>query len=171
MAKYKPFVVPFVIALLVLGCIAWGIGWLAHAAVNRATVPPTSLPTMTAVIVSPATPTTATSQPKVESTPILPTATLTPMPLANQNPTSTPQPTSTPLPEFTSTPYLIQVDRQARGVLDVCRKHCPSLKNSNEDLQECVRLVADLNELEWDKNGPKVRRGQSLQMPPECFSR
>jgi hypothetical protein len=146
--------------IILLGLVAWGIGWGARALLDRpAAQPPT--PTMTA---------------RVEPTPF-PTATatataqvpITPSPIP---PTNTPPSTFTPVPAPTTAPTgpvdegaeAWEVVQPGDGLYMVCRRHCSTRWPPDDaDLEEYAREVAQLNGLLWPN--PALSPGQELRMP------
>lgn len=153
MFKLRPVhVLVFVVALVLLGALAWGVGWVAHSLVggDRAAVTatvtraaPTDVPAT-----SPPTPTDVSS--------------------ATVSPTSTPQPTSTPMPTLTLPPVEEgETVRQGEGLYQICRRHCPGrwpAYGIPPDLEGYARKAAQLNDLRWPN--PVVYKGQKLRMPP-----
>lgn len=141
--------------VVVLGVVAWGIGWMAHSLLG-----PQAAPLPTATVETPATPTLAAPTSTVVSASPLPddqTGTL--------RPTSTLRPTVTPSP----TPaYAIVQPRE--GLYEVCRRHCPNNwpdSGISPGLEEYAREVARINSLRWGwGRGPSLKAGQRLEMPP-----
>lgn len=132
--------------LLLLGAVAWGIGWMAHGLFGRTDAPAAERAT-------------ATSYPAA-----LPTA-LSPVPPAAA-PTSVP-PTSTPAPALAPTPAPAtewEFVQPGEGLYQVCRRHCPGRwPPDDQDLEEYAQAVARLNNLSWPD--PPLDQGQKLQMP------
>ncbi len=151
-----------VVALVLLGALAWGVGWIAHSLVSRPTPPPlaaTATATATpALAVATATEVPATSAPA--PTPVSPAAV---------PPTSTPAPTSTPMPTLTPTPTEEwEIVQLGEGLYQVCRRHCPgrwSGSGKPSSLDKYAREVARMNGLRWGWWGPKLHEGQALLMP------
>ena len=141
--------------LIVLGSLAWGMGWAARSLLTRQAMP---LPTAT--VGTPAPP-TATASPVAPT----PAGSLPSPPVVHS--TSTPQPTSTPMP--TSTPAHAsqpKIVKPGEGLYQVCRRHCPGRWSADDippDLIAYAKEVARLNRLPWP---PELLSGQELQMPP-----
>jgi len=149
-------VLVFVVALVLLGALAWGVGWAAHSLVGRPATDPTPEATFTlAVATATGIPATSVPTPTDDSS-------------ATASPTSTPQPTSTPVSTLTLPPMEEwETVRQGEGLYAVCRRHCPGkwpAYGIPPDLEGYARKVAQLNDLRWPN--PVVYKGQKLRMPP-----
>lgn len=153
MLKLKPAnVLTLIAVIIVLGGVAWGMGWLAHSLFDRQAAPPA---TATATVEPTATPT---------STAPAPTATLSSPPTSTLRPTSTPAPTLVPTP----TESWMTVEF-GEGVYQVCRRHCPGQWPGDDvppSLEEYAREVTRVNGLRWRLRGPRLEAGQTLHMPP-----
>lgn len=140
----------FVLMLVLVGALAWGVGWVAHGTLDRQAVP------------SP----TATVRPTATATSGSP-PTIAPSPSPEVKPPGTLRPTSTPLPTLTPAPTLAwEVVQRGEGLYQVCRRHCPGrwpAYGVPSDLDNYAREVARLNRLTWP---PHLYPGQKLQMPP-----
>jgi len=124
--KLRPgHILILVVALVLLGALAWGVGWVAHSLVGRSVQSPTPV---------------ATATPTVPTTPV-PVVTPTPLPVAH--PTSTPMPTSTPVPTIapSPTPYRIYVVQPREGLLAIARKMCPHLRTYQEQYSFAVQIM------------------------------
>ena len=131
-------------AVLLLGAVAWGVGWAARALRDRQAAPSPTETTATPTVLIP-----------------LPSPTLT-----TASSSDIPAPTSTLMP----TPTPLSVERwetvqQDEGLYMVCRRHCPGRwPPDDDDLIEYAQEVARLNGLSWPD--PPLDRGQRLRMPP-----
>jgi len=142
--------------VLVLGAMAWGIGWAAHGlfdwrtARSAVTAEP-SVPTQTATL--------ATFPP-----------TMSPSPSSVSPPTTTMMPTTTPVPTLAprSTGEWETV-QAGEGLYQVCRRHCAGRWHAYDvapDLVAYAREIARLNGLLWiEPNGPPLALEQKLRMP------
>jgi len=147
MAELKPrHILILVVALVLLGALAWGVGWVAHSLVARSA--PTSAATMAPPALPAATPT---------STAPLPTA---------AHPTSTPRPTSTPAPTITPSPTPAEttytVTPRDGGLWDVARHAC-ALTDPGE-IEVFVERIKERNGL-YGPN-PVIHPGDVLIIPP-----
>lgn len=138
--------------LLMVGLLAVGLGWGAHALVDW------MAPVATTPVVS--------SVPGTETP--FPTPTLPPMLETPSRPL--PAPTSTLAP--TSTPDQHREIVQANeGLYDVCRRHCPGrwpVSRVPHELDQYAHDVAAHNGLSWPRRsqGPRLDPGQELLMLP-----
>ncbi|MEA3308850.1 MAG: hypothetical protein U9Q70_04975 [Chloroflexota bacterium] len=154
MLKLRPVhILVFVVALVLLGALAWGVGWAAHSLVGgerAATATPTAILTPSLTVAT--TPTAGPTQ--------------IPAKLA----TSTPQPTSTPMSTLTPPPVEEwETVRQGEGLYQICRRHCPGRWPGTDvpsSLDAYAREVARMNGLRWGWRGPQLHKGQKLQMLP-----
>lgn len=152
-------------AILLLGAVGWGIGWL----VPRVLAPgetPTSTPTQMARPT--ATPTMAPA-PTLAST--TPEATGVPPTIASTESAADPatQPSAEPtvVPEVEPTPGAeeSEVVQSGDGLFQVCRRHCPERwPPDDDDLTVYAQQVAELNGLSWPD--PALSLDQVLKMPP-----
>lgn len=137
--------------LILLGAVAWGIGWVAHGLFDQRTAPSAS-----------------TAEPTVEA-PTLPPLTATSVRSTVPHPTSTLRPTSTPAPTLAANPTAeIEIVQHGEGVYQVCRRHCPGRWPDDDvppNLEEYAREVARMNDLRWGVAGPRLHEGQVLLMP------
>ena len=142
---------------LLLAAAAWGIGWGAHALLNREA---TAVPTATTA--------QPTASPAAATTPTVPAPTSVPSTPTATPPTSTPQPTSTPVSSSTPAPVEeVAIVRPGDGLYQVCRRHCPgrwAVDAVPPDLEEYARATAQLNDLPWPD--PGLSTGQTLRLPP-----
>jgi hypothetical protein len=149
--------------VILLGIVAWGIGWGAHALLDHPAAQPSSTPMGTAAI-QPA----ATSVPtaRVLMTPSSSDLNNPPSPTAPLPPTYTPAPS----PTLPSTPAPVEQEEWAtvqagEGLYMVCRRHCPARWPPDDaDLEEYARSVGALNDLTWPD--PALTPGDLLRMPP-----
>ena len=143
--------------VLLLGAAAWGIGWGAHALLNRKA---TAVPTATTA--------QPTASPAAATTPTVPAPTSVLSTPTVALPTSTPQPSSTPVPSPTPAPVEeVATVRPGEGLYQVCRRHCPgrwAVHAVPPDLEEYARATAQLNNLPWPD--PGLSSGQTLRLPP-----
>jgi len=156
MFKLRPIhVLVFVVALVLLGALAWSVGWVAHSLVGGGRAAATA--TVTATVTG-ATPTDVPATPAPTPTDVSPAAV---------TPTSTPQPTSTPMSTLTLPPVEEwETVRQGEGLYQICRRHCPGrwpAYGIPPDLEGYARKVAQLNGLRWPN--PVMHKGQKLRMP------
>jgi hypothetical protein len=148
--------------VVLLGLVAWGIGWGVHALLDRPAAQPPSTPMGTAAI-QPAATSAPTAQ--VLTTPSPANYTSLPSPTA-------PPPTSTPTPSPTPPPALAPVEQEewetvqaGEGLYMVCRRHCPAhWPPDDADLEAYARSVAELNGLPWPD--PALSPGELLRLPP-----
>ena len=160
MANFKPQIpslksqiVLWVGGLLLLGALAWGIGWTAHGLFDRfappvETVEPTAVP------------------PTVANGPTTP-PTLPPSATPTQPPESTTAPvpaTSTVVPTADDNVETIVVEANDRGVYDVVRRACGlsgnyTLSPDDEIVQETWKLNGFVEE------NPPIIEGQEIQVP------
>ena len=145
-----------VVALVFLGALAWGVGWVAHSLMVRPTTSPTPTAAPTLAVA------TATGVP----------ATLVPTPMTvspvAMPPVSTQAPTSTPMPTLAPTPTEEwETVQSGEGLYQVCRRHCPGRwldYGVPPDLMDYAGEVAQLNGLPG--SNPTVYPDQKLRMSP-----
>lgn len=145
-----------VVIIVILGAMAWGIGWVAHSLLSQQATPPPMVAVEPTVIL-------------MTSTFAAPTSTAlaaSPLPAGQ---TGTPRPTSTLRPTVTPSPTPAHaIVQPGEGLYEICRRHCP---NSWPDggispgLEEYARDVARINSLRWGWWGPRLKAGQRLEMP------
>ena len=154
--KARPFL--WLGRLILLGAMAWGAGWMAHALLDTPTAP------------SSTTKVQPTNQPSVTTPPppspsLTPSVQTTPNPTAIPAPTATLNPTSMPSPSVTDREEIVQ---QGEGLYAVCRRHCPDNNWPDggipADLQEYAEQTAQDNNLIG--TNPNLGVGQRLNMPP-----
>jgi hypothetical protein len=141
--------------LILLGAVAWVVGWGTRALFDNQNV---TLPA------GPGEPTISLPE---AITPLTSVPTISPT-LAVGSPTNNSVPTSTPAPTLTPSPTEEWETVQAGdGLYQVCRRHCLDRWPNNDvpqDLEEYARQVAELNGLHWPN--PDVYPDQGLRMPP-----
>lgn len=130
-------------ALILLGAMAWGIGWTAHGLFDRF-APPDETPGPTPP------PPTAENRPPAFPTPPPESATV--------------PATSTVLPTAEDSVETIVVEASDRGVYDVVRRACELSSNyvlslDDEIVQETWRLNSFVRE------NPAIFEGQEIQVP------
>jgi hypothetical protein len=136
-----------VAGFLLLGAVAWGVGWTAHAVIDRG---PASSPT-----IGPTAPATATSNP-VLSDGVTPLPSSTPQP-----PTSTPAPTVVPSPTAGYRTYVVQ---PGQGLAQVAGIVCPGL-DSWQEREAFARRIRQWN-LDKIEDVSNVSAGVELALPP-----
>ena len=147
-------VIMFVVGLVVLGALAWGLGWMAHSLFDRGAAPP---PTAT---VEPTTPLTAAHSP----TPTPPPASPPPATLMQPPDGATSPATSTPAPTEERSVEAVTAEASDRGVYDVVRRACGLSRNYVLSLDdEIVRETWQLNGFVGEN--PAIFEGQEIQIP------
>ena len=147
-------VLVFIVVTLVLGGVAWGIGWTAHGLFDRLnaatmeTVEPTAVPPTaeTRPTASPAAPPSATPTQPPESRPAPAPATSTPAPTAEHD------------------VKVMVVKANDRGAYDVVRRACELSRNYVLSLDdEIVQETWQLNGFTGER--PPIFEGQEIQVP------
>ena len=128
-----------VVALVLLGALAWGVGWVAHSLM----VQPTPLPAAT---------TTPTVLPTSAPT-VAPILTAEPTQASTESVTSTPVPTSTPAPTITPSPtpaFILHTVRWGDTLYSLARRYGTTV--------EAIRAANGLR-------SDRIRIGQTLKIP------
>lgn len=140
--------------LAFLGVAAWGVGWGAHALLDRSVAPHTAI-------------VEASVSPMMTVVPVTPTVVMPPLPTTGP-PAVTPRPTSTLMP--THTPLPIVSVQAGEGLYAVCRRYCPGRwpeDSVSPELDEYAHEVARINGIRWPRRGePRLQVGQELNMLP-----
>jgi hypothetical protein len=142
-------------ALLVLGAVAWGIGWAAHSLFDRWAAPPTTIVEPT--VLPPATPTNIFPTVPVEPSLAPPAA----------RPTSTLPPTSTPVPTSTASPtpqIRIYEVPYGQGLAKIAGIVCPALV-TYQAREDFARQIQQWNP-DKVQNIDHVPAGVELVIPP-----
>jgi hypothetical protein len=149
-------------AIILLGAVAWGIGWAAHALFDRpaAPAPTVTMETMETVETMEPTALPVTTLTPTAQAPTIPS----PATPAGTPPTSTPAPSPTPSPAKPAGEEKWEIVQPGEGLYMVCRRHCPARWPPDDaDLEEYAREVAWLNGLSWPE--PALSPGQRIRMP------
>ena len=140
--------------LILLGVIAWSIGWAAHSLLDR----PDPLPTERTEA-TPSIPTHGPTHGPTLSPTSPPAATLTQPPAATVAPA-----TSTPAPTEERRVEMMIVMASDRGAYDVVRRACGLPRNY------VLRSDDEIVQETWQSNGfveenPEISNGQEIQVP------
>ncbi len=147
-------IVLWVGGLLLLGALAWGIGWTAHGLFDRLNAVTVETPEPTAV------PPTAASSPTVP-----PTSPSSATPTQPPESTTAPAPaTSTAAPTAEHNVETMIVGANDRGAYDIVRRACGLSRNYVLSLDD--KIVQEV----WQLNGfigenPPIFEGQEIQIP------
>jgi hypothetical protein len=138
---------------LLLGALAWGIGWMTHGLIHRQATP---LPTETLERATPS-PTIVYSPTALSAPP--PTVAPTELPTSISMPA-----TSTAAPTVVRRVETFSVAASDRGLYDVVRRACGltmdyTLVPSNEIVQETWRLNG------FVEANPRIHKGQDILVP------
>ncbi len=154
MARRGLHIAMWIGGLALLGAMAWGVGWGAHALLDRWGALPAGMAETTA-------------SPMITATPVTPPAVASLLPTVKP-PTSTPYPTSTLMPTHTPVPRVIV--QAGEGLYAVCRRHCPGRWPGDSvppELDRYAHEVARINGIRWPRRGePRLEVNQELTMPP-----